>query len=48
MNNIIQNQRKERDELLARPYLVRKSNTDTLHISTSTTTFYCLVGMRNL
>lgn len=29
MNNIIQNQRKERDELLARPYLVRKSNTDT-------------------
>ena len=29
MNTIIQNQRKERDELLARPYLVRKSNTDT-------------------
>lgn len=29
MNNIIQNQRKERDELLARPYLVRKTNTDT-------------------
>lgn len=29
MNNIILNQRKERDELLARPYLVRKTNTDT-------------------
>ena len=28
MNTIIQNQRKERDELLARPYLMRKSNTD--------------------
>ena len=28
MNTIIQNQRKERDELLARPYLQRKSNTD--------------------
>lgn len=33
MNTIIQNQRKERDELLARHYLMRKSNTDvkTLH-----------------
>ena len=29
MNTIIQNQRKERDELLARPYLMRKSNTNT-------------------
>lgn len=29
MNTIIQNQRKERDELLARPYLMRKSSTDT-------------------
>ena len=29
MNTIILNQRKERDELLARPYLVRKTNTDT-------------------
>lgn len=28
MNTIIQNQRKERDELLTRPYLMRKSNTD--------------------
>lgn len=28
MNTIIQNQRKERDELLARHYLMRKSNTD--------------------
>ena len=28
MNTVIQNQRKERDELLARPYLVRKSNTN--------------------
>lgn len=28
MNTIIQNQRKERDELLARPYLMRKSNID--------------------
>lgn len=28
MNTIIQNQRKERDELLARPYLMRKSNTE--------------------
>ena len=28
MNTIIQIQRKERDELLARPYLMRKSNTD--------------------
>ena len=28
MNTIIQNQRKERDELLVRPYLMRKSNTD--------------------
>lgn len=28
MNTIIQNQRKERDELLAHPYLMRKSNTD--------------------
>lgn len=28
MNTIIQNQRKERDELLARPYLMRKSKTD--------------------
>ena len=28
MNIIIQNQRKERDELLARPYLTRKTNTD--------------------
>lgn len=27
MNTIIQNQRKERDELLARPYLMRKSST---------------------
>lgn len=29
MNTIIQNQRKERDELSGRPYLMRKSNTDT-------------------
>ena len=29
MNTIIQNQRKERDGLLARPYLMRKSNTNT-------------------
>lgn len=28
MNTIIQNQRKERDELSGRPYLMRKSNTD--------------------
>ena len=28
MNTVIQNQRKERDELLARHYLVRKSNTN--------------------
>lgn len=29
MNTIIQNQRKERDELSGRPYIMRKSNTDT-------------------
>ena len=28
MNTILQNQRKERDELLARPYLMRKSKTN--------------------
>ena len=29
MKTIILNQRKERDELMSRPYLVRRSNQDT-------------------